>query len=1213
MNALSSNIESTEEIRREKQLRRILLSLLIISLVFTVNVGYGLARFLETTQHPLRRTNYSNRWIRAAGVPSQAAYFRKTFDLPGPVRHAWIKIAAAEAFEVNVNRNPMGRQYLWRPTRPFQSGTSEKGQILSWREPALALNFPRDYQWDGHDNWRLATFIEMTGSFRPGKNVVAIEAESRTESARVTFEGEIQLWSGEIIPIQSDETWCGEPAPLGPQLSDWTEVNYWGNEWRKAVACEGPISHGLRSVPEAVYRDSFQGDWIRHRSASGEDAIVFSVDWEIDRPVDEAWLRLIGNRGYELYVNDTRVRVASVKPPDLDNGDWIFGRAASFDPTTKPELLDPDEIGASFVGKQFENPRKADAQLELFNAPFAPANTPFRYKRVTHRAQEAGVIEPIRTLGESRRTPTSPDLFPERPQPNALKHDLSSGGYLAYNISKLLGIGTNRIEMRCLAKPSANWPTQMAMDGGALDRFGNKIEFPHSYSWVARKSTEPEAESRPVSVVGPAYSPGDRLPSMQYRGVALNSSTFRMLFPWSLAMTGLVVGLSVPTILAIVWLLSRRKIDWLWRLLPWNESSHVDSLPLWLTAAQTIYAMMLMSSVTICAAVLLEASLVERHEILWWMDGTAWKIVFVIAGISSIGVCLVDRFGRVALPGLKERTHGFSQKMLDLPHTLIWRHLLIWILLLGGLLRGYKLDLQPLDDDEYASTQAILSIIDTGAPGFVAKDVYYTRSPMFHYLTAIIAFPFGGDLWSMRLQTAAFGVATQWLAYVCGVQLLRSRWVGMVSMLLIGVHPLEIFTGHVIRFYQMQQFFALFTVYCFCRGFISLKPGDVSSNTSGQHQSSSVDDSPLQVQRWRIATIFVFLSAVLSQEISIAFAPCLIIGYMLFAKDLGWQKNIELVVYSVVAVGIIGMDFIAFQTLCLTRTEGVSPSIEAAVKPHFWYPLNLLSIFIGYSRLHVVPSFFLFCGIPLLKREHNRNALALVAFLMSGIIMTNLLVTSVSLRYLYWLFPIWILLSVDGMRLVVTTLVEIVYPPSENLNRYVATSGLCCLVCLCSILGSWSLWRIPGSYELRILGDSTTAVRWVRSQKRPGDKLAITEPHTHCAFLEGDKCDYDIAIPLQYDFAVMRDGIMVDRNGGGQLVSSLDDLIAAFSKGDRVWVVINREKFRTRGKNLRWEYPGARFESFLRQNCELKYRTYLWTVFLWDPARGHYKPFQLQE
>ena len=55
-----------------------------------------------------------------------------------------------------------------------------------------------------------------------------------------------------------------------------------------------------------------------------------------------------------------------------------------------------------------------------------------------------------------------------------------------------------------------------------------------------------------------------------------------------------------------------------------------------------------------------------------------------------------------------------------------------------------------------------------------------------------------------------------------------------------------------------------------------------------------------------------------------------------------------------IVVAVIGLDFVVFQTLCLTRTEGVSPSIEAAVKPHFWYPMNLLSIFIGYSRLHVV-------------------------------------------------------------------------------------------------------------------------------------------------------------------------------------------------------------------------------------------------------------------
>ena len=107
--------------------------------------------------------------------------------------------------------------------------------------------------------------------------------------------------------------------------------------------------------------------------------------------------------------------------------------------------------------------------------------------------------------------------------------------------------------------------------------------------------------------------------------------------------------------------------------------------------------------------------------------------------------------------------------------------------------------------------------------------------------------------------------------------------------------------------------------------------------------------------------------------------------------------------------------------------------------------------------------------------------------------------------------------------------------------------------------------------------------------------------------------DYDLALPLLYDFAVMRDGVLVDRNGGGEVVSNVDQLVGEFAEGERIWLLLNRERFRTRGKNMRWEYPGARFEMFVRKNCELKYRTYLWSVYLWDPSRGHFQPFRLQE
>ena len=1217
------------------QTHRLLAALAIALLVFVGVMGYALARYRATDGHTLRKTVLNSPWIRAAGDPSHAAYFRKNIDLPGPVRHAWIKIAASDAFEVNVNRNPLGRQYLWRPTRPFQSGTSEKGQVLLWQDPAMALNFPREYQWDGHDNWRLPMYIELTSALQPGRNVLAIEAESRLAPARVSVEGEIQLWSGEVIPLRSDETWLGEPSTPGPQWLDWTESNYWDKEWRRAVVCDGPTDWGLRSVPEPVYTEPFAGEWMRHPAAANDAAVTYSTQWQLNRPVDEAWLRLLCNRGYELYVNDMRVRVASVKAPDLDNGNWVFGRGSAHDPSSRPELLDPDEVGSSFVGTRFESPRKADAQLEPFINPFAPQITPFRYERTHHRAQEAGVILPKRTLAESRRTPATPDLFPERPQPNALKHDLSSGGYLSYSIRPLLRIGSNSIEVRCLGKSKANWPPQIAADGGALDPTGERISLSGSQQWRVHNTSTSPSQFQPIAVVGPAYQPGDRLPAMQYRGVAINSNTFADLLPRALIQVALPTTAATVLILWAAWLLDRRHSS-SHALSPatFDDRRSAISLPLWLSTSQMLYAMLLTAIVSIGAAILLESSWVERHEILWCLDGTIWSFAFPITMAASLCVGIIDTLGRVGLSRWRQQGHGVTGMLRNLPHTKLWFHLILWILLLAVLLRAYKLDLQPLDDDEYASTQAILSILHTGTPGFVPDDVYYTRSPLFHYLTALIALPFGGNLWSLRLQTVGWGVATAWLSYLCGAHLLRSRWVGLISMLLLAVHPFEIFTGHVIRFYQMQQFFALLTLYCFCRGFVGITPdaGRIQHTSSGfgasdesfasgtttqlaspQTTEPSSQTHHGQSQGWRIATILIFLCAVLSQEITIALAPSLIFGYLVFAKDFGWQKNIQLLLYCALAVGLIELDYLVFQTLCLTRTEGVSPSIEAAVKPHFWYPLNFLSVFTGYSRLHIVPSFFFLCGLPLLWRERNRNTLAFVAFLISGIVTTNILVTNVSLRYLYWSFPVWMLLSADGMRLLISTLTSIVYPPQQHLNRYVVTSGVGCLLCIGCIVASWSPWRIPGSYEMRILGDSTGAVRWVRSQKQPGDKIAITEPHTHCAYLEGDKCDYDLAIPLLYDFAVMRNGVLVDRNGGGEVISNLDDLIHVFSKGDRVWLVLNREKFRTRGKNLRWEYPGARFELFIRKNCELKYRTYLWSVFLWDPARGHYAPFQLQE
>ncbi len=319
--------------------------------------------------------------------------------------------------------------------------------------------------------------------------------------------------------------------------------------------------------------------------------------------------------------------------------------------------------------------------------------------------------------------------------------------------------------------------------------------------------------------------------------------------------------------------------------------------------------------------------------------------------------------------------------------------MIFWVLLFAFFLRAHKLDFQPLDDDEYASTQAILAIAETGIPHFVPDRVWYTRSPLFHYFVGGIAAVLGPNLWTMRLPCVLFGVATCWLTYLCGARLLKSPWIGMGAMLLMAIHPLEVYTSHVIRFYQMQQFLALLTVYFFCRGFVSS-----------------------QSQVFRYLTVAAFLASVLSQEISAVMGISLLLGYLVFAEDNGAWANLKLVIVSCCALILIVLDYAVFQTRCMTRLEGMSPNLEASVQPHFWYPYNFLSLFLGYSRLHVLLSLFMLIGLPLVCRQRQRNTMAMYLMLFSGVVMTNLMVTHVSLRYQYWLFPLWILLSLEGLR-----------------------------------------------------------------------------------------------------------------------------------------------------------------------------------------------------
>ncbi|MFK7734383.1 MAG: glycosyltransferase family 39 protein [Pirellulaceae bacterium] len=600
----------------------------------------------------------------------------------------------------------------------------------------------------------------------------------------------------------------------------------------------------------------------------------------------------------------------------------------------------------------------------------------------------------------------------------------------------------------------------------------------------------------------------------------------------------------------------------------WTESVSVEFLSRSISPTWSAALVLLLTQ-------LLKLSMVERSEYLWFITNNLWQWL-AIALAASVALTMTRfAWGGARFVAAEKRR---SQRHQRRHH---WRIALLAVLFLGLIVRFYGVDDQPLDDDEYASVQTTLNIAKTGLPE-INEGIWYTRGPLYHYLAGGLIYLFGDNIWVMRAPAIFAGLAAAVFTYLLGSQVVKSQPVGVAAALIVCLNPFCIFTSHVARFYQQQQTMTIATIYFFICGFVSKSIW------------------------WKRAMAFIcFGIAVLSQEISLLLiVPCAIC-YALMAKPESVRNELRFAAVAGLVVACIGINLVAFKVKCLTRLEGISPNIESTMSPHFSYPLNFASLFLGYSRLHLLLAPFSLLGMVVSLKKRATGMIAVTSFLLAGIFCTVLLVTGLGFRYQYSYLPLWVLASVFGVKVTADKVTRGWAPGAQKfLSAIIIAFGI----------ASFSPWRIPESYGIRILPDSSGAVAYVRANMRDGDRVAITEPHPHCALLEAGRADYDICIPILYDFVYRNeeDGRLIDRNGGAESMGRIGTLQRAMAQHDRIWIIINREKIKNVSRNMRWEYAGTRFDYFVRQNCQVMYRAYSWDVFLWDRARGVTQSFRME-
>jgi 4-amino-4-deoxy-L-arabinose transferase-like glycosyltransferase len=1087
-------------------------------------------------------------WISSASTQSSVTEFRKHILLSGATRTAWIAVSADEGFDLLVNGSAVGHLAVWRTTHPYQTGLTELGQAVSVPTAAMNLNYPREYQWRGQENYRVPIFFDLSPLLQRGHNSICVVVESRGR-ARLALEGEVRLWSGEVIRLDSDTSYKASVTP--PPDGTWTNATYSDLDWPSAVFADAPGGSLVRTLDPQVFAAPLEGQWLRAAQPTSQ-ALWFETTWTLPGRPGEAWIRVLSDRSYQLFVNDMPVRVAQPRPWDLDASEWTVGMPDLMDLPEGSEPLDPHRVGELFAATQFEAPI---AENPLEDLPIKPPS------------DLGGGLPLGRDVATAHAGPERTAALLETRELNAPKALLlpsRQSTWNAYGVANLLHPGKNAIAIRVTAPdPAARrpaWPPRLALDGQALESDGTRTRLESGASWFARAQTPDGVMSPPLPVVseGAAEAPDVHLPRLQYRGTTEPTGEL----PGRLATSAAWVAL-IMVLLAQLPALERRL-----RGLPAAAAS---------LGRETRFWMLVLPSTLLFGLLLVDLSWAERDDLLRLLQPAVWRWSALGAACVAIAVALVGE-GRWDL-----RAYSPARLLREVPRDKVFPLLLFLLLLSSALLRAHNVNSQPWEDDELASAQAALAIADTGLPKYV-DHVYYSRSPLYHYVVGASVCLFGHNIWALRLPSVAFGIATTWLIYLFGARLLKSRWTGFIAAALYAVHPYAIFVGHMVRFYQQQQFFCLLTLYFFCEGFIA------------RH-------SP----RARYLTLASFLAAFLSQELSLVLAVPLVVCYLLLARSDDRRSTMSLALAAACTAALVALDLALVLTVCQTALEAISPNSEATLAFHFANPTHLITIFLGYSRLHLALSAILLLALPWIWTSANRSARALVIVLVLGSVTVNLLVTLEALRYVYWLYPVWLLLGAYGIRVLLHA------ARSQGQEDGIARewfAPVIAVMLLGAVVASWSPWKLAAAYDRNVLANLTAAFNYVRGELRPGDAVAATEPQPPASLIEIGKVDYDLSVPLLQDFVFRKDGKLIDRNAGAEVIATLEQLEEAIARHDRLWVVINRWKFRSQGQEIMWPYPAARIESFLRENFELKHESFQYAVYLWDSHIGRFRSFR---
>ncbi|NEO83071.1 MAG: glycosyl transferase [Spirulina sp. SIO3F2] len=1064
----------------------------------------------------------------AQWITSQETTYRffatRRFSLSDPPRSGWLRVSADNDFVLYVNGRVVAQELSYQsqiprnslglaakisdPFQKFNDGVAYNLYASDW----IQMPYPRD--------WKLTSYVDISSYLQTGKNVIGLEVQNSTKKPRVVLEGTVYTLA-ESAPINlttGATPWRVSALSYNHQRLKWSDPHYSDESWLDAKQLGRVTEATYSRLSKNLFSRPLQGNWIAGDENSQGEVWLRGL-WEIpNKQSSRAFIRVAGDRDFYLLINDLLVN--------------------------------------RFVGKQLDlsGPATLDDQGQLvrFNG------TQLYLIEVTNFLRPG-----INTIGVRLARLLDPDW-------SATKNGvLTPTGAIQFFLDGW--VETDRGEMIAPIATDANWMTLTEPVSG----------------WTEGKGTGEPAIAM-------------QLPQSQEFKYNIQGDGYLFNYPNYLWHQGLWCAGGIISTLIYAWGFGR---FWLARQNGWWDSLGAGTALLLpgtlflmgigllkhryaeaekglLFAQPQSNALILLTFIAIVLLTLLWSQIRQNsptwhHLTLCFLlglmicIGLGWAtggnaVAILLAAIGILVLTLISLWGG-------DRLRDSYGRLRQTWPT--WGH---WVLLgaiaiIGFSLRVYNLDFADLDPDENVSLDAVRGILRTGAP-ITTAEIWYTRSPFFHYLLALWLRIVGDSFTNARFLSVLWGTATLIVVYIFTHQVTGKVWIALIVTALLALDPWEIWYSRNIRFYQATQCLYLLSFWLFFRGFMQ------------------------RAGKWYQHLFFLSVTLMLlSQEATLTLLPVFFLGFFYFYRPFRWSSDWSIILGFVMTMGVFSYNATFFIVKTLTPLAGLSSMTISFIKFRIFYVSFFANEFlVGFNRMHILYSCLFFAGLLYFIICKNSKIAFFYSSVIINLILLTLLVALRASRYTYPFYPLLIMLSVYGIFCIAESL-------DKNLEslwkKPLFIKGIATTFAFLLLLGNIEPGRILNSYNESITARHLQVSEYIREHWRDGDVVISNVPAVHANTLGGA----DYYVPHRgsfFDAVYWKNGRLIDRWEGRQLLTNPDQFSHILAKANRVWIHLIHQP------QLPKDYDFAKFHALLRTTGQPVLETFGTDLRLWQKDDG---------